>query len=233
MMKRIGKTRHKCRQAFTLVELIIVLVILAVLAAMLVPALTGYIKKAKKEKYVETVHYAQVAAQSVMTEVYGLSDGNADEDQTEDGNNVIWYEGTEKEWGDKVLKLMDRGRGEENGEPYILIVGVGNHKDTAGMTPSQRYTVYYVCYIEKADSPAVFFVNGEFMYKYPRKDNGKVITTKKIGGENFRNTIVKDNANIPLQFYIISNLTGDNPSDSKFWTGAGKKSLLGHSEGYA
>ena len=51
MFKRIAKTKHKSRQAFTLVELIVVLVILAVLAAMLVPALTGYIKKTKKEKY--------------------------------------------------------------------------------------------------------------------------------------------------------------------------------------
>jgi hypothetical protein len=167
-----------------------------------------------------------------MTEVYGLSDGNADVDQTEDGNNVIWYKGVEQEWGDKVLKLMDRGRGQENGEPYVLIVGVGNHKPTAGMTTSQRYTVYYVCYIEQKDSPAVFFVNGEFLYKYPRKDNGKVITTKKIGGEDFRNTIVKDNANIPLQFYIISNRTDIDPSKTEFWT-KGNKSIYSHTEGYA
>ena len=53
MLKRIRKTKHKCRQAFTLVELIVVLVVLAILAAILVPALTGYIKRTKKEKYYE------------------------------------------------------------------------------------------------------------------------------------------------------------------------------------
>ena len=37
-------------RGFTLVELIVVLVILAILAAILVPALLGYIDKAKKEK---------------------------------------------------------------------------------------------------------------------------------------------------------------------------------------
>lgn len=42
------KTVSRC--GFTLVELIVVLVILAALAALLVPALTGYIDKANKQK---------------------------------------------------------------------------------------------------------------------------------------------------------------------------------------
>ncbi|MBQ1326631.1 MAG: type II secretion system protein, partial [Eubacterium sp.] len=40
----------KNNKGFTLVELIVVLVILAILAAVLVPALLGYIDKAKKKK---------------------------------------------------------------------------------------------------------------------------------------------------------------------------------------
>ena len=46
-MKKVGKSSKK---GFTLVELIVVLVILAILAAMLVPALVGYIDRAKKER---------------------------------------------------------------------------------------------------------------------------------------------------------------------------------------
>ena len=43
---------QKNKQGFTLVELIVVLVILAILAALLVPALTGYIDRAReKEAY--------------------------------------------------------------------------------------------------------------------------------------------------------------------------------------
>ena len=72
MIKRVTKTKHKSRRAFTLVELIVVLVILAVVAAMLVPALIGYIDITKKDKYLNNTHYALVASQAVMTELYGL-----------------------------------------------------------------------------------------------------------------------------------------------------------------
>ena len=41
------KRMRKDNKGFTLVELIVVLVILAILAAILVPALLGYIDKAK------------------------------------------------------------------------------------------------------------------------------------------------------------------------------------------
>lgn len=42
------KTIHK-KHGFTLVELIVVLSILAILATLLIPPLTGYIEKAKKQ----------------------------------------------------------------------------------------------------------------------------------------------------------------------------------------
>ena len=67
-MKKVGKSTKK---GFTLVELIVVLVILAVLAAMLVPALTGYIQKAKEEKEFQTAATVYTAAQAVITEKYG------------------------------------------------------------------------------------------------------------------------------------------------------------------
>lgn len=45
IFEKIRKMKNK--KGFTLVELIVVLVILAILAAMLIPALTGYIDKAR------------------------------------------------------------------------------------------------------------------------------------------------------------------------------------------
>jgi len=67
-MKRVGKSSKK---GFTLVELIVVLVILAILAAMLVPALTGYIKRAKQEKDYQAASVVYAAAQAAITDAYG------------------------------------------------------------------------------------------------------------------------------------------------------------------
>lgn len=68
MFEKIRNLKNK--KGFTLVELIVVLVILAILAALLVPALTGYIDKANKEKYVAATRQVVVAAQTEISEVY-------------------------------------------------------------------------------------------------------------------------------------------------------------------
>lgn len=70
-MKKLGKSSKK---GFTLVELIVVLVILAVLAAMLVPALIGYIDRARAEKEYQTAATVYGAAQAVITEKYAKDD---------------------------------------------------------------------------------------------------------------------------------------------------------------
>lgn len=70
-MKKVGKSSKK---GFTLVELIVVLVILAILAAMLVPALVGYIDRAKKEKEFQAASTVYTAAQALATEAYGKGD---------------------------------------------------------------------------------------------------------------------------------------------------------------
>ena len=63
----------KDKKGFTLVELIVVLVILAILAALLVPALTGYIDKARKESVVAETRSAVMAAQTIVSEKYGTT----------------------------------------------------------------------------------------------------------------------------------------------------------------
>ncbi len=212
------------KKAFTLIELVVVLIILAIMGAMLVPALTGYIRKARREKFVESAHYALVAAQSVITEQYAkpLSGVTI----SSDNNNIDWHSGVGKQLGDEVLELMSCGRGRSNGEPYILVFATGN-PNSASVKESDLNTVYYIAYVADEKSPAVFYVNGEWMYTYPRGDNRTFpITT---GSEGFRNTIVNGDHEIPLQFYVVSNRTGKN--DMSFWRGTGLNTLEGHCEG--
>ena len=68
MLKGLRKNNKK---GFTLVELIVVLVILAILAALLIPALTGYIDKAKEKQIVAETRQIVMAAQTLVDEKYG------------------------------------------------------------------------------------------------------------------------------------------------------------------
>ncbi len=61
---------YDCRLRIILVELIVVLVILAILAAILVPALLGWIDKAREKQYVLDARNVYVAAQAVVDEEY-------------------------------------------------------------------------------------------------------------------------------------------------------------------
>ncbi len=64
--------KKKSKRGFTLVELIVVLVILAILAALLIPALTGYINKARKSQVVAETRMLTQAVQTEMSTIYGL-----------------------------------------------------------------------------------------------------------------------------------------------------------------
>lgn len=68
MIEKIRKMKNE--KGFTLVELIVVLVILAILAALLIPALTGYIDKANKEKVTAEARMVVMAAQTEASEAY-------------------------------------------------------------------------------------------------------------------------------------------------------------------
>lgn len=64
------KLKENNKKGFTLVELIVVLVILAILAALLIPALTGYIDKARNKSIVAETRQTVMAAQTLVDEKY-------------------------------------------------------------------------------------------------------------------------------------------------------------------
>ena len=91
------KTVKASKKGFTLVELIVVLVILAVLAAMLVPALVGYVNKAKAEKEYQTAATVYGAAQATVTEMYARDKATA-------GGGTI-TQATTSNYGKQVISL--------------------------------------------------------------------------------------------------------------------------------
>ena len=68
----------KNRRGFTLVELIVVLVILAVLASLLIPALTGYIDRARRDQVVAETRMLHEAVQTVAGEAYASNAWQSD-----------------------------------------------------------------------------------------------------------------------------------------------------------
>lgn len=73
-----SKAAKKANGGFTLVELIVVLVILAILAAILVPALLGWIDKAKEKQYVLDARSLYMAAQAKLSEKYANDPNGAE-----------------------------------------------------------------------------------------------------------------------------------------------------------
>ncbi|MEG2256659.1 MAG: prepilin-type N-terminal cleavage/methylation domain-containing protein [Lachnospiraceae bacterium] len=67
----IEKLKHD-KKGFTMVELIVVLVILVILAALFIPALTGYIDKAREKKVLAEARMVLTAAQTVLSEQYAM-----------------------------------------------------------------------------------------------------------------------------------------------------------------
>lgn len=217
MLRRMDKNRRSGKRAFTLVELIVVLVILAIIAAMLIPALTGYIRKAKKAKYIQRADEVRIAAQAVFAEFYAIEDLDQVERLGGDGantaSNIKWYNGYYQNYGDRVLQLMGIERGSSE-EPYVLVIGVGHEKDPR-LTDAQHTTVYYVAYMETRTSPAIFYINGEWTYRWPKDSDVGLIRQDSSTGMG-RNTMHAGGLEFPLRFYVVCSGRGDN----NFWIGA-------------
>lgn len=123
MFEKIRKMKNQ--KGFTLVELIVVLVILAILAAMLVPALTGYIDKANKQKIQAVTRQVVMAAQAELSETYStttLTNGKITivSGEKEDVNDGI------AGFGKKVVKLAEVGSYDDSSNQYKLTNGITN-----------------------------------------------------------------------------------------------------------
>ena len=136
--RRNGVTnRNGHKNGFTLVEVIVILVILAVLAAIMIPAMTGWIDKAKQKSAIVGCRTCVVAAQTLASEAYGKNGALADVVQaTAGGESKFDYPGVTT---DGILALAGlTGRGTVSGVGVDRATAAVNHltyhDDASGAT---------------------------------------------------------------------------------------------------
>lgn len=99
------KRKFSGKKGFTLVELIVVLVILAILAALLLPALTGYIDKAKKQAVTQELRLVAQASQAAYNELYAAGTITKDTD-IDYSKVVISKDPYDLEFGNQVQQYL-------------------------------------------------------------------------------------------------------------------------------
>ena len=129
------KKLKKDNKGFTLVELIVVIVILAILAAILVPALLGYIDKAKQQQAVLNAKSALTAAQAEMSTLYAKGEAASKVTDTSYANDILTTADVTK-----CTKLV-----------------IGCDADDSSTTDHKAYTVTYVEYQETGMAKPIIY----------------------------------------------------------------------------
>ena len=221
-MNKMKMNLNAKKKGFTLVELIVVLVILAILAAILIPALLGYIDRAREKQDVLDARNLLMATQAELTDAYAkngdklqwgetILPGNGEPIGDNDDVDLV---GTD--FAKRVLKTADM---EGDKEPYVFMFAVGSNCDKNSNTNDKKlakhakYTVYYALYIKDKDSVPYYYYNGTWSKKNPRGKGGdgvELFTDKN----RIKSGELKD---MRLQYYLISNKTGKEALKGDFW----------------
>ena len=138
-MKKIQKSDNK---GFTLVELIVVIVILAILAAILVPALLGYIDKAKQQQIVLNGKSALTATQAELSSIYAK--GGKPSDITS--------------YAQSIFDTADLPKGDSGCSSFK--VGFGAKYD-ASKKDKDQHAAYTVTYIEYTEGSKTIYYNAD------------------------------------------------------------------------
>jgi prepilin-type N-terminal cleavage/methylation domain-containing protein len=97
---RLNRIKRTDDKGFTLVELIVVLVILAILAAILVPALLGYIDRAKNQQLL-------LDGKNIMTAIQAEASSAYATDGDDTFHNWFHYRGGWNKISDRIAKISD------------------------------------------------------------------------------------------------------------------------------
>ena len=133
-------------KGFTLVELIVVLVILAILAAILVPALLGYIDRAKKQQIVLNAKTYLTATQAEFSAMYGANKNSlTDALKTKIQNTA------------DISKASSFEVKVNNGTAFQLPGG-----EVTAETSHKSYTIIAAKYVETGVAEPIYFANGSW-----------------------------------------------------------------------
>lgn len=223
----MGKKRKE--KGFTLVELIVVLAILAILASILVPALLGYVDRAREKKELLKAKSCMTLVQAALSEQYAITGdtltpgGKAENTilgpenvKIRPSDNSCMYtangnvNATDKPWAMEILRQLDlkfNNAVNQDDDPYCIMFGVGsNYAASSTASKHDKYTVYFMFYMEKKDSIPLWYFNGSWRTSRPSSDEiNEVNNTIKVGSKS----------GMRLQYYVISNKTGKFPAGNK------------------
>jgi prepilin-type N-terminal cleavage/methylation domain-containing protein len=179
--------KNNKRRCFTLVELIVVLVILAILAALLIPALTGYIDKAKKNQVIAETRMLTQAAQTELSSLYATDEFAAQNAYSSftvasrDGSALPLMVSDKQlltnleERYDEIVNLSEVPSLKSGGKGYFFIIA--DHSAKIQFTVYNDGKSYYGIYCEEDGSLTAYRNNEVPYYDDMRSYDGKIVCT--------------------------------------------------------